>query len=147
MNFDFLKKIPRLNRLARYCEDAEALVYTRTYLSAMSARQAMEYLIKLIFASKIENADNRSIYDMVNDQRFIDLIDDRYIMNCIHFIRKMGNAANHTGELTQREALDVVENLHFFVGEMMLRSVWQRIIRNLLRRRKNPSLRPHRKSL
>ncbi|MCR5141457.1 MAG: DEAD/DEAH box helicase family protein [Ruminococcus sp.] len=110
-----------MNKLARYCNDAEALVYSRAYLSGMSSRQALEYLIKHIFASKIENADNRSIYDMVSDQRFIDLIDDRYTMNVIHYVRKMGNVANHTGELTVREAIDVLENLHFFVGEMMLR--------------------------
>ncbi len=121
MNFDFLKQIPKMNKLARYCNDAEALVYSRAYLSGMSSRQALEYLIKQIFASKIENADNRSIYDMVSDQRFIDLIDDRYTMNVIHYVRKMGNVANHTGELTEREAIDVLENLHFFVGEMMLR--------------------------
>lgn len=121
MNFDFLKQIPKMNKLVRFCDDAEALVYTRGYLSGMSSRQALEYMIKLIFASKIENADNRSIYDMVSDQRFIDFIDDKYTMNAIHYIRKMGNVANHKGELSESEALSVLENLHFFVGEMMLR--------------------------
>ena len=121
MNFDYLKQIPKMKKLALFCSDAEALVYTRSYLSGMSSRQAMEYLIKQIFAAKIDNADNRSIYEMVSDQRFINLINDQYTINVIHFIRKMGNAANHTGELTQEEAVKVLENLHFFVGEMMIR--------------------------
>ena len=37
MNFDYLKKFPKLRKLSGYCSDAEQLVYTRPYLSGMSS--------------------------------------------------------------------------------------------------------------
>ena len=120
MNFDYLKPFPKLKKLTGFCADAEQLVYSRPYLSGMSARQALEYLVKLVYASKIAPTDGLTMFDMVDDTRFSDWIGDKYIMNTIHFVRKMGNAAVHQGELTGAEALEVLENLHFLVGEIML---------------------------
>ena len=71
MNFDYLKKFPKLRKLWGYCSDAEQLVYTRPYLSGMSARQALEYLVKLVYASKIAPVDGLTMFDMLDDQRFI----------------------------------------------------------------------------
>ena len=120
MNFDYLKKFPKLRKLWGYCSDAEQLVYTRPYLSGMSARQALEYLVKLVYASKIAPADGLALFNMLDDQRFIDWLHDNYLLNAIHYVRKMGNTAVHQGDLTDSEALKVLENLHFLVGEIML---------------------------
>ncbi|MBQ3566608.1 MAG: DEAD/DEAH box helicase family protein [Oscillospiraceae bacterium] len=120
MNFDYLKQNPKLKKLASYANDAEQLVYSRPYLSGMSSRRALEYLVKLIYASKIGNYEGKTVFDMVDDQRFIDYINDNYIMNSIHYVRKMGNVAAHQGELSSDESLKVLENLHFFIGEMMI---------------------------
>ncbi len=119
MNFDYLKQFPNLRKLAGYCCDAEQLVYTRSYLSGMSARQALEYIVKLVYASKIAPIDGLTMFDMLDDQRFIDWLGDSYLLNTIHYVRKMGNAAVHQGDLTSEEALKVLENLHFLVGEIM----------------------------
>lgn len=120
MNFDFLKQFPSLRKLNGFCNDAEQLVYSRPYLSGMSARQALEYLVKLVYASKVASTDGLTMFDMVDDQRFIDWLGDSYLLNTIHFVRKMGNAAVHQGDLTVSEALSVLENLHFLVGEVMI---------------------------
>lgn len=120
MNFDYLKQNSKLKKLASFGNDAEQLVYSRPYLSGTSSRQALEYLVKLIYASKIDNKDGKTIFDMVSDQRFVDYINDDCIMNSIHYVRKMGNVAVHRGELTSDEALKVLENLHFFIGEIMV---------------------------
>lgn len=120
MNFDYLKQYPKLKKLALYCHDAQQFVYSRPYLSGMSARQALEYLVKLIFASKIASTENKTVFDMVDDPRFVNYIHDDYIMNAIHYVRKMGNVAAHQGEMTSGEALKTLEQLHFFVGEIMM---------------------------
>lgn len=120
MNFDYLKQFPTLRKLTGFCSDTEQLVYSRPYLSGMSARQALEYLIKLIYASKIAPTDGLTMFDMVDDQRFIDWLGDSYLLNTIHYVRKIGNAAVHQGDLTSDEALNVLENLHFLVGEIMI---------------------------
>ncbi len=120
MNFDYLKQFPKLRKLTGFCRDAEQLAYTRPYLSGMSARQALEYLVKLVYASKIAPTDGLSMFDMIGDQRFTDWLSDSYLLNIIHYVRKMGNAAVHQGDLTSEEALTVLENLHFLVGEIMI---------------------------
>ena len=120
MNFDYLKNFPKLKKLTSYCCDAEQLVYTIPYLSGMSARQALEYIVKLVYASKIAPVEGLTMFDMIDDQRFIDRLGDSYLLNTIHYVRKMGNAAVHQGDLTVDEALKVLENLHFLVGEIML---------------------------
>lgn len=120
MNFDYLKKFPKLRKLWGYCSDAEQLVYTRPHLSGVSARQALEYLVKLVYASKIAPAGELTLFDMLDDPRFINWIHDSYLLNSIHYVRKMGNTAVHQGNLTESEALKVLENLHFLVGEIML---------------------------
>ena len=120
MNFDYLKQIPSMQKLAGFCCDAEKLVYSRPYLSGMSARQALEYLVKLVYASKIGPIEGLTMFDMVNDQQFVDWLNDDYVLNTIHFVRKMGNAAVHQGDLTVSESLRVLENLHFLVGEIMV---------------------------
>ena len=120
MNFDYLKEFPNLRKLTNFCNDAEQLVYSRPYLSGMSARQAMEYLVKLVYAAKVAPTDGLTMFDMLDDQRFIDWLGDSYVLNTIHYVRKMGNAAAHQGDLTSSEALSVLENLHFLVGEIMI---------------------------
>ena len=120
MNFNYLKKFPNLRKLTSFCNDAEQLVYSRPYLSGMSARQALEYLVKLVYAAKVAPLDGLTMFDMLDDQRFIDWLGDSYVLNTIHYVRKMGNAAVHQGDLTSSEALSVLENLHFLVGEIMI---------------------------
>ena len=41
MNFDFLNNNPRLAKLARFCNDAQTLVYSRPYISGFTSRQAL----------------------------------------------------------------------------------------------------------
>lgn len=120
MNFEFLKQFPKLKKLAGFCNDAEQLVFSRPYLSGMSARQAMEYIVKLIYASKIAPTDGLTVFDMINDQRFVNWLGDSYLLSSIHYVRKMGNVAVHQGDLTSGEALKVLENLHFLAGEIMI---------------------------
>lgn len=120
MNFTYLKSFPRLKPLYRYCSDAEQLCYTHPYLSGNAARNALEHLVRLVYCSKIENDSEMTIFDMVADDRFRDYIGDPYVMNTIHYIRKMGNAAAHQGNLTVDEAVSVLENLHFLVGEILI---------------------------
>ena len=42
------------------------------------------------------------------------------LFNSIHYIRKMGNVAVHEGALSVDEALKVLEELHFLVGEICI---------------------------
>lgn len=118
MNFDYLQAHGDLKVLYQHCREAEALATLFPTSSAISSRKAMEFIVKLIYSSCIGTpAYSMTIFEMVTDQAFVDYIQDQTIINTIHIIRKMGNVAAHDGTLTVDEAVNVLEQLHFLVGE------------------------------
>ena len=120
MNFDYLKSMPKLNKLYRFCSDAEDLALFKPNSSVISARLANEYIIKSIYFSVIERNISITAFDMLSDERFIGYINDDTYINSLHYIRKMGNIAAHEGRLTEADSLKVLEELHFTVGEFCI---------------------------
>ena len=57
---------------------------------------------------------------MMSDYNFINYINDDTYMNSLHYIRKMGNRGAHQGGITEKIALNVLEHLHFVVGEFFI---------------------------
>ncbi len=120
MNFDYLKSFPELKKLHTYCAEAEEFVLSKPNISATSARKAMEYIVKALYISVIGQDYGFTVFEMITDVRFESRVGDSTLINTMHFIRKMGNAATHDGNLTQAEALRVLEQLHFLVGEFCI---------------------------
>ena len=120
MNFEYLKRFPELNKLYTYCSEAEEFALSKPSISATSARKAMEYIVKMLYSTAIGELYGMTVFDLLNDYRFKEYINDPVLMNSIHYIRKMGNVAVHEGNLTRQEALKVLEQLHFLVGEFCI---------------------------
>lgn len=120
MNFSYLTAFPDLAKLHEYCAEAEEFALSKPNISATSARKAMEYIVKLIYTSLMGQDYGFTVFEMITDVRFVDYVHDQTLMNSIHYIRKMGNVAVHEGNITQDEALDVLEELHFLVGEFCI---------------------------
>ncbi len=120
MNFDFLKPFPDLKKFHGYCAQAEEFVLSNPNVSATSARQAMEFIVKMIYLSLIGQDYGLTVFEMVTDVRFTDYVGDETLINTIHYIRKMGNIAVHEGDITRDEAMDVLEQLQFLVGEFCI---------------------------
>lgn len=121
MNFSYLKKYPRFNRLRNFCEDAESFVIAKPSISATSARKAMEFIVKFLYTGSLGLEQfNYTVFEMLTDPRFISYVDDSTLINTLHYIRKMGNVAAHGDELTRDEGLKVLEELHFLVGEFCI---------------------------
>ena len=118
MNFDFLKPYQDMAGLYKYCSDAEALALKFPTPSAISARKAMEFIVKLLYSTGVGVPNfGMTVFEMVTNQAFMDYVRDETVISTIHIIRKMGNVAAHDGTLTSKEALTVLEQLHFLVGE------------------------------
>ena len=118
MNFAFLKEYPDLKKLNEFCEDAEIFAISHPNISATSARKALEYVVKLIYQAKFGIGDvGNSLFELLEDEKFIDFIDDPAFINSLHYIRKMGNVATHDGTLKEEESVRVLEELHFIIGE------------------------------
>lgn len=119
MNFKFLQPFLKLRKLYEYCCEAEEFALTKPNISATSARKGMEFIVKMIYAS-LTGEYGVSVFEMVTDERFVNYVNDQELINSIHFIRKMGNVAVHQGDLKSDDALDVLDELHFLVGEFCI---------------------------
>ena len=121
MNFDYLQSFPELKKLHEYCAEAEEFAQSKPSISAAAARKAIEYIVKMIYASLVgEGEPSRTVFEMATDVRFTNYLNDPMLINTIHYIRKMGNVAVHDGALTQEESCKVLEELHFLTGEFCI---------------------------
>ena len=120
-NFSFLKDYPQLAELSTYCEDAEAFALSKPILSAISARNALEFVIKYIYKAKVGSLPIRaSLFELIDSYEISNFINDEVIKDSLHFIRILGNNAAHNNKIKTTEALLGLENLHFFVGEILV---------------------------
>jgi len=120
MNFDFLKPIADMKKLYSFCNEAEEFALTNPNISVGQARKAVEYVVKTIFYSIAGDEYAYNVFEMMEDYQFIEHINDPVLMNSLHYIRKMGNAAIHESNINKEEALKVLEELHFVVGEFCI---------------------------
>lgn len=120
MNFTYLSSFPRFKKLYEYCSEAEEFAISKPNISAASARKAMEFIVKLIYQAEIDNDYGLTVFEMITDARFLGYVSDQTLINSIHYIRKMGNIAAHDASLTSDDAMSVLEELHFLVGEFCI---------------------------
>ena len=125
MNFAYLKNAPDFAQLYTYCCEAEDFALSKPNISVTSARKAMEFIVKMIYSAVSGDIQGKTVFEMSTDYAFTSYLNDQILLNSIHFIRKMGNMAVHDGTLTSDEALKVLEELHFLVGEVCM--LWQLI--------------------
>jgi type I restriction enzyme R subunit len=120
MNFDYIKEIDMLGDLYVFCSDAEAFVLSRPDLSAGQSRKALEYLVKLVYQIKNDTVPLRSsLFELVSAEDFTSFINDATMLSALHYIRKVGNIAIHNDEVSQKEALLSLKQLHIFTGELL----------------------------
>lgn len=118
MNFDFLKSQKGFEKLYTYCNEAEQFAVSYPASSARASRTAMEYIVKLIYQTKVDgDTDSKTVFEMLTDPFFEGFIGDETVMSTFHYIRKMGNAASHGEDITAEESMEILEQLHFLIGE------------------------------
>lgn len=122
MNFEYLLKIKELNELYIFCNDAEEFVLTRPDISATQSRKALEFLVKLVYQAKgLKIPERASLFELVSAEDFSFFINNGEMLEAIHYIRKVGNIAIHNEEVSKREALFSLKQLHTFTGELLIK--------------------------
>jgi len=122
MNFDYFKNLDSLKDLYLFCKDAESFVLSRPDLSAGQSRKALEYLVKLVYQLRNNHIPHRSsLFELVSSEDFTNFINDASMLNALHYIRKVGNIAIHNDEVSQKEALFSLKQLHIFAGELLVK--------------------------
>ena len=120
-NFDYLKGNQDFADLYNFCNEAEIWQLSDPEKSALSSRKALEYLVKAIYLLKGFNIGERaSLFEMVDNEEFKDFINDRELMRALHFIRRAGNNAAHSGNVSKKDSFFCVLNLHNFVGSVLM---------------------------
>ena len=121
MNFDFLKDLTGFSGLYQSCSQAEKYVYSVPTHSMKHSRNALEFCVKFIYRTILGDPDPYgSLKDLMDDPGFTQYINDREVLNEMHYIRKVCNAAVHEERGTETEALEVLESLLFVVGELFI---------------------------
>lgn len=124
LNFDYFKQIPlaELTPLHELCEKCETHSYSDPDTSAISARKALEWLVKAIYKmKKVTPGERESLMDLTTSPTFTDFISDPDLMKAVHWIRKVGNLAAHDGKVTRRDAFFSVLNLYNLVGAVLIK--------------------------
>lgn len=120
-NFEYLKGLNDFKDLYEYCSTSESFVVSNPEISASFSRKALEYLVKAIYQLKLGYVPRQAtLYELVDNHIFASFISDRETMTSLHFIRKIGNLAVHNEKITKPQAMACLENLHFFVGEVLI---------------------------
>lgn len=122
LNFDYLKEIPELAKLHRYCDAAERHQIDDAETSAINARRALEWMARAIYQMKgVEIGERWSLFQIVDADTFRDFVADDRLMMAVHYIRKVGNSAAHDGHVSKRESYFSLLNLYNFIGAVLLK--------------------------
>lgn len=121
LNFDYLNGQPGFTSLYGFCHTAEITQQSNPDESAINCRRALECIVDIIYYLKSFTSDPRAnLFQKVDGEDFKAFLNnDRDLMMRLHYIRKVGNNAAHTGHVTRREAGFALLNLYVFVGAVL----------------------------
>ena len=120
-NFDYLQQCG-MHRLYSLCAAAEDNQVNNPELSAISARRALEYVVKSLYAMKGAQVPERSsLFELIDGEPFRDFIGDNRVMMAVHYVRKVGNAAAHNDHVGKRESFFCLLNLYNVVAAVLLK--------------------------
>ena len=118
-NFDYLQELG-LNDLHNFCSAAEELQVSNPDLSAISARKALEYVVRsLFFMKNIEIPERTSLFELVDGEVFREFIGDERVMKSVHYVRKVGNNGAHGKKVTKGESFFCLLNIYNIVAAVL----------------------------
>lgn len=121
-NFDYLQDIDALRDLYRFCSAAEESQVSHPDFSAINARKALEYIVRSLYCMKnLPVSDRTSLFELVDGEPFREFIADDMVMKAVHYVRKVGNNAAHTGSVSKKESFFALLNIYNIVGAILLK--------------------------
>ena len=115
-NFDFLKQEPQFAAFADVAISAEKGYQIDPETCAINCRRAMESAIKWMYSvdSELSTPYQATLISLMTTEEFQDIV-GRDLLTRMHYIRKLGNNAAHTGKKIKKEQAQLcLENLHIF---------------------------------
>lgn len=122
LNFDYLKDEPSLSSLYHFCHVAELTQACDPETSAINSRKALEWLARAIYAIKgLRVGERASLFEMVDGEPFKEFVGNERLMMAVHYVRKVGNTAAHTGKVTKKESFFALLNIYNLVGSVLVK--------------------------
>lgn len=120
-NFDYLQELG-LTDLHNFCSAAEELQVSNPDLSAISARKALEYIVRALYLMKnIEIPERASLFELVDGEAFREFVGDEKVMMAVHYVRKVGNNGAHGIKVTKKESFFCLLNIYNVVAAILLK--------------------------
>lgn len=120
-NFDYLQDLG-LTDLHKFCAAAEEMQVSNPDLSAISARKALEYIVRSLYMMKnIPVPERTSLFELVDGEVFSDFIGDDRVMMAVHYVRKVGNNGAHGINVSKRESFFCLLNIYNVVAAILLK--------------------------
>ena len=120
-NFDYIKELG-FDNLYRFCAAAEENQVSNPDICAISARRALEYLVREIYKMKgLAIGERTSLLELIDGEPFSGFIGDGKVMMAVHYVRKVGNNAAHLVDVSKREAFFTLLNIYNVVGAVLLK--------------------------
>ncbi|MBR5728456.1 MAG: DEAD/DEAH box helicase family protein [Muribaculaceae bacterium] len=118
-NFDYLHELG-LTDLHKFCSSAEELQVSNPELSAVSARKALEYVVRSLYVMKnIEIPERASLFELVDGEPFKAFIGDDRVMMAVHYVRKVGNNGAHGTKVTKKESFFCLLNIYNVIAAIL----------------------------
>ena len=118
-NFDYLEELG-LTDLHRFCSAAEEMQVSNPDLSAISARKALEYIVRALYVMKhIEIPERASLFELVDGEVFREFIGDERVMMAVHYVRKVGNNGAHGIPVSKRESFFCLLNIYNVIAAIL----------------------------
>lgn len=120
-NFDYIQDLG-LTDLHKFCSTAEELQVSNPDLSAISARKALEYIVRSLYVMKnVPIPERASLFELADSEVFRDFIGDDRVMMAVHYIRKVGNNGAHGVSVSRRESYFCLLNIYNVVAAVLLK--------------------------
>lgn len=120
-NFDYIKDLG-IDNLYRFCASAEENQVSNPDICAISARRALEYIVREIYKMKgLAIGERTSLLELIDGEPFSGFIGDGKVMMAVHYVRKVGNNAAHLVDVSKREAFFTLLNIYNIVGAVLLK--------------------------
>ncbi len=120
-NFDYIKDLG-IDNLHRFCASAEENQVSNPDICTISARRALEYLVREIYKMKgLAIGERTSLLELIDGEPFSGFIGDGKVMMAVHYVRKVGNNAAHLVDVSKREAFFALLNIYNVVGAVLLK--------------------------
>ena len=120
-NFDYIKDLG-IDNLYRFCAAAEENQVSNPDICAISARRALEYLVREIYKMKgLAIGERTSLLELIDGEPFSGFIGDGKVMMAVHYVRKVGNNAAHLVDVSKKEAFFSLLNIYNVVGAVLLK--------------------------